>query len=852
MNNNSGLSSFNSFSIKNENDIHGDLDDLNIEEDNMILTNNSKVIVYNISDDFLIQMNVIGQCQDPNFIKLQYYDKNEEVVVNKNDIFYQTIDSFENFGNLCEMKIINELAVLKNIQMRLLNRKNFCYDKDIFINLNTKENEQNDIQNFFIDEFLRNIKGNDVCMYLNVFNNKNNNECFEFIHKYFFTNNYEIYCRYENIFIKLFSLINNPNGNRFLIHFNVISDKHENYLSFNYIPILSSNIISNELYENNIIFSNINEFNNEIDINKVVLNKEIDKYLKELYNGNQDEKIKNFISSQLITSFLSSNYNINYLNTLYDLFKITNLSKYFIHVLKLLFLSFLSYNYRRFFPNEEKNENEQDTFIDKNLIFYSNIINLILFKYINSLINSQFINNKQIFKTNSPLKTNNLVVFFNLSNKEDDILINEVIKQRVDFSYSGTQPNNKNCISKFITLYLNKNVTSFYNNFTKKFKETVSKIDKNFIDISFLKTIYKANNILNIFTSCFSISLSHFSKFEINIKKIYQFWNLNLYDIESENIGRHSYDNFFSSQEKIIEFLQISQIIEYSTFFHNIIKEGKKKNNFFREYSFKDFFSRYLPILSDIDNSYNPKTDYTKKLSDYLDDINSYQGNDINTSSKVDSEKKIIFLSYNTFEILNLLLKNVFIEKIIYIQSVFRRYNVYKLINNLRNKCIRIQSWYKLKLIKRRRKKEFLALNINQLSEKIVNTYKNKDPFVIRFIINNKKKIEELEKENKILQQYLDELNEAQNNQNEYSYNSIMLSQSENSNENFNSPQTESTSNIDEINYLNKKLSENRKKFQKLVMIIAEYEQKMKNFVQMINSNDEVKEVLYKNGISIN
>jgi len=59
-------------------------------------------------------------------------------------------------------------------------------------------------------------------MYLNGFNNKNNKESFEFIHKYFFTNNYEIYCRYENIFIKLFSLINNPNRNRFLIHFNVI------------------------------------------------------------------------------------------------------------------------------------------------------------------------------------------------------------------------------------------------------------------------------------------------------------------------------------------------------------------------------------------------------------------------------------------------------------------------------------------------------------------------------------------------------------------------------------------------------------------------------------------------------
>ena len=852
MNNNSGLSSFNSFSIKNENDIHGDLEEINTEEDNLIITNNSRVIVYNISDEFLIQMNVIGQCQDPNFIKLQYNNKNEEVVVNKNDIFYQTIDSFENFGNLCEMKIINELAVLKNIEMRLLNRKNFCYDKDIFINLNTKEKEHNDIQNFFVNEFLYNIKGNDVCFYLNVFNNKNNHESFDFIQKYFFAVNYEIYCRYEKIFFKLFSLINNPNGNRFLIHFNIISENHENYLSFNYIPILSSNIISNELYENNIIFNNNMESNNEINTSKITLNSEIKEYLELLYKNHSDENIKQFISSQLIVSFLSSQNNIIFLNTLFDLFKITNLTKYFLHILKLLFLSFLSYNYRRFFPNEDKNENEQGSFIDKNLIFYSNIINLILFKYINSLINSQFINNKQYFKINSPLKTNNLVVFFNLSNKEDDILINEVIKQRVDFSYSGTQPNNRNCISKFITLYLNKNVTSFYNNFTKKFKETISKIDKNFIDISFLKTTYNANNILNIFTSCFSISLSHFSKFENNIRKIFQFWNLNLYDIESENILPHSYNNFFSSQEKIIEFLQISQIIEYSSFYHNIIKDGKKKNNFFREYSFQEFFNRYLPILSDIDNIYNPKKDYSKKISDYLDDINQYQGIDINKGSKVDSENKIIYLSYNTFEILNLLLKNIFIEKIIFIQSTFRRYNVYKLIHNLRNKCILIQTWYKLKLIRRRKKKEFLSLNINQLTEKLIYTYKNKDPFVIRFIINNKKKLEDLEKENKILKQYLDELNEANNNQNEYSYNSLMLSQSENSNENFNSPQTESTSNIDQINYLNKKLSENRIKFQKLVMIIAEYEQKMKNFVQMINSNDEVKEVLYKNGISIN
>ena len=100
-------------------------------------------------------MTIVNTSNDPNFIKLQYQDKNEDVVINKNDIFYQSIDSFETFGNFPQMKIVNELSVLKNMQMRLLNNKPFCYVGDIFIQLNT-DDYTND-RFFFINEFIKYI-----------------------------------------------------------------------------------------------------------------------------------------------------------------------------------------------------------------------------------------------------------------------------------------------------------------------------------------------------------------------------------------------------------------------------------------------------------------------------------------------------------------------------------------------------------------------------------------------------------------------------------------------------------------------------------------------------------------------
>ena len=101
-------------------------------------------------------MIVLTTTSDPNFIKLQYQYKNEDIVINKNDILYQSIDSFEKFGDLTGMKIINELSVLKNIQMRIMNMKPFCYvGKDIFVMLNGVD--VGGQRKFFKEEFVNGI-----------------------------------------------------------------------------------------------------------------------------------------------------------------------------------------------------------------------------------------------------------------------------------------------------------------------------------------------------------------------------------------------------------------------------------------------------------------------------------------------------------------------------------------------------------------------------------------------------------------------------------------------------------------------------------------------------------------------
>jgi hypothetical protein len=58
-------------------------------------------------------------------------------------------------------------------------------------------------------------------------------------------------------------------------------------------------------------------------------------------------------------------------------------------------------------------------------------------------------------------------------------------------------------------------------------------------------------------------------------------------------------------------------------------------------------------------------------------------------------------------------------------------------------------------------------------------------------------------------------------------------------------------SNNNELNSLQNKLNEARNKYKELVGVLIEYEKRMKNFIELINNNDEVKEILMKNGVEL-
>ena len=855
-----------SFSIKNENVAHDNNNSYNLLNNNLNISsissddNNNKVIVYNISDEFLIQMTIVNQTTDPNFIKLQYHYKNEDIVINKNDIFYQSIDSFDTFGNFPQMKIINELSVLKNIQMRLINSKPFFYIGDILVLVNSEDFKGSRL--FFIEEFIKylSINATNALIYKQfrikeensiIINNNNNNNEISFLSNYLYINKANAYIKYNLLFDKVFQLFNCANittsndspieqeiiidnnksnsssqsdymKQRYLISFHFNSNNY-----FNYIPILSPNSSNNDLYVKSILFqTNAKKYN-------VLLNPEINIHLTNLYLNNSNNNIKNsFISKTILVTFLSFPHNIQILNLLYEIFSMANIAKHFVNIVKLLLLAFIAYQPKKIFPCENQNLNKilkisQNVIKEvnkSNMIYYSNIIILVLFKYINSLLSVQFANNK-----NEKSKAiNDLVIFSNDSNKDDDIILNEVIKQRVECGLTNSK--HKNSISKCVLLYLNENLTKFSQSLNKYDHMFIDMLENSIFDINYIKRLYNGANIVTIMKNAYTLSIQNFTKFEISVHNFHQIWSC---DIGS------NYEIFFSSQEKIIEFLQLTQIIEYCMMYHNIYKEVNG-NNYFRNYSFEYFFKTYLPILTDIDTKYNQKkiAKYTKSLYNFINDIQHFQA--INEPFLINETK--IGILHKTFEILNLLLKSILDEKAENIQKNYRRFIIRKLISTLRKKTIVIQKHYRMQIYREILKKNQNKDNYLMICNAIIDKYKCKDPLIIRYVINMRKKYNELYNENKTLHEYYqNELNIINGNSN--SDRQIISAKSTNN---------IIVDNEDEIAELTKKLNENRTKFKNLVIIIAEYEKKMENFVKMINANKEVKEILFKNGITIN
>ena len=194
--------------------------------------------------------------------------------------------------------------------------------------------------------------------------------------------------------------------------------------------------------------------------------------------------------------------------------------------------------------------------------------------------------------------------------------------------------------------------------------------------------------------------------------------------------------------------------------------------------------------------------------------------------------------------------------------------------NNIIDDIIKIQRQWKRYYVKK-----ILKIDKDTLNSYISLKYRKKDPYLMKYIIEINKKNDSLSKENIDLRHKINELSikiakSGKNIFNNISVPSLNLSNSIINTNNFNNTfsilNTSSRNDIDlqiskrddnsfkenfnnvEINNLKKKVLSSKKKYNELFNIASEYEKKMNNFVKLINTNPEIKNVLSKYGVQFN
>ena len=796
------------FSIKAENVIQ----DIEIEKNNITkvsqnFTNaNLKfpiVIIYNLNHDYLIPMYLSDEKN--NLVKLRYLDAETEIILKKNDLSYSTIDSLIPIGNLVDLNCDNKLSILKNIQYRIKTDQPFIYISKMLILFNYKYNKNdNKERDFFLKEFIlpREKKYN-----LFLSNCKTSNLILK---KFIELNNYQTYYRELYLIDSIIKLIKSIKTKVLLVY--------KSSLGFELIPLLSSNIRKNILYSKSLIFY---ESNQELD-KSIKLN--IPQYIltKILYND---------YTKEIFNLFCNNKSNIIIINKIYNI--LSDNKNEFKNIFKLLLLSYIFFNYKEigkeYFVNSKLHGNKimmkakvfMNIITGENMIFYSNLLLLILIKYLILVINIKL----KRYKTDNK---NALFIFFNSFQKNDDEkLLNNSIIRRCNLNYKiGENIKDDDLIVKYINYFYNENLSQFNQNLTENDKTFIAILKSNF-DLDFLY-MHNQNNIEkeNLF-SLFKIFLNNSID---NIKKI-EVKNINnIKQIVNYNFPNGNFDEFIKNKELIHQFFEMTQINDF-------IKLYKKKNEYFRNYTMKEFFNYFLPILSDIDKSYNNNKiqEYTNKINNYLIDLQNYQK--INEKYAIKNEN--IYINFRTFEILILLLFNVYEEKAKIIQKSFlHKYLKNGIFNNFKLKVIKIQRAFKLFLLNKYKKK-----SNDEIIDLILKKYKGNDPKLILLIINSKKLIDYLQRENlklrgKLKSSSITLYKKKQDIRQENKKKITLNKQNKN--------------NKEEIENLKLQLNEATAKYYESVGIIMEYERRMKNFIQSICSNQKVKDVLIKNGIQIN
>lgn len=870
----------------NDNNVHDN--DLNDQLQEGVVFD--KVIVYNYNNNHLIEMFMTPyESDNPDLICLKYDNTSdaETIVINKNEVFYQSIKSFDKVTDISKLSTINELAIIKTMHQSFLNKKNYIIVNDIMVAFYSSNNNTHNIDQIVPSSNMINLFMSIGENSLIIIKGKEIDELAEIIKEA----NHSIS---DALLLNIFALSKLMKEST-ILHI-IIKDNSE--IEFNLLPFINQN---SSLYNHRNII--LNKDYNQTQLVKISL--EASKEIHKISFNEEDEDV-----------FLEfCNYNARVINIIYNITSKANLGYLFKDFFRAFLICYLVLTHYRTY-NEDSNDYIPEHNANENLmVYYSNIMALTIVRTLLQLVSVQSKREDNYSQSNRKQKDNwvgnkaFLVVYCNndFQDKEYARFLNDIIYRR-HLSTQSMNKNNSDLISNILLKLYNESVIGWKSQISTYFiNEILSRYDLMFTSVQLYKTIQTQSQfkdsklkLIDVWTINISKGFILLQNSELSNSKLKQFIYVSL---------NSSFNSFlFTSIEQIIAFIHYNKLIQYAN--DNI-------NQYFCYLPLKEFNRTFLPLLIDNStltptpqsNNSNAKINTQNRIMHFIIDLQTLQR--INEKFEVNLDG--VYFGFQTFETMITLIQNLKHDKALFIQSYFRRYIIEQIINRMRLSAIILQNKWRNYFYKSITNTP--PINTNDIIPLyLINKYKTKDAILLKYLLGIKKMTNGLEKDNIKLKQKYTIFNCKQStnfnfrceltkrrhdsktkNMNSSSSSSVYDNSSNNNmttakgNNNNTHTHTKSffsTSNIlthvkpeikrtntntnqdnkdidkhlttdlhqenSEIKVLNEKIEESKRKYRDMVLLASEYEKKVDGLIALINSKEEVREILRKNGVQFN
>jgi hypothetical protein len=613
--------------------------------------------------------------------------------------------------------------------------------------------------------------------------------------------NYSLFSYYKDVFYKLCNFIEMFKLNTFLI-FN-FSEKYNNYASFQFLNLFPTQTIRNKLKTELVIScakknpyhqfntqqnpqiksvkSRIQNIIEKVDFENLFASKYrkffiliAQEMLLFVNNKNLGTSPTGLQGEKINTSSLEDEQQIylHFSETILSILHEINMTNLFGTVFQLILLCYIFSNFKNIFSKNKISKitsyqilyEEMSKFFSptipmmtENLLFYSNLIIIFIYKFIFDFISIKFkenlIPNLKSFKNlnyvNNNYRGTNIGLIFSDPdfNKEDDmVLLNDLLFNKISTlsNQDDLSNNNKLIISKFLGFNFEENVSQFLKNLnhsllTVNFMNNVPYPNElsfvmyfeKLFDLKYFYDFYKSNQyvnslnnprfikIIDLMNISYKFSLSDFENLENSNLLIKQVWNF----------GFDNLEEFFKVEENVIDFLQNNKFIDYAHYFKKSIHS---KKSYFAEYSMKNFFNKFLPILEDIDRSYHSWKNYEESVNLFLKDLQKFE----EFFEIFEVTKNTVKLNFLSYSILNKIMKNLYEEKSVIIQKNFKRKIIYNFIKFFKQQVVKLQVYWRRYYLNKISQYDF-----DKCFKLIGDRYKSSDPIILKVFSNWRKNL---------------------------------------------------------------------------------------------------------------